>query len=100
VFSHAGTQVARLAENFVGAAILSGREKQPWFFATLNGFTSPCSVARYDFTGPEDRRWNICMTTKLKGLNADDFEARQVCVWDSKLENFSRPDPGSTLGLV
>ncbi|KAF8803935.1 hypothetical protein BYT27DRAFT_7259917 [Phlegmacium glaucopus] len=83
VFSHAGAQVARLAEGFVGAAILSGREKQPWFFATLNGFTNPCSVARYDFAAPEDQRWNICMTTKLKGLNADDFEARQVW-YDSK----------------
>ena len=80
MFSHTGTQVTRLAEDFVGSVSLSGREKQQWFFATLTGFTNPCSVARYDFTAPEDQRWSICMTTKLNGLNTDDFETRQVCL--------------------
>ena len=93
VFSHEGTQVTRLAEDFVGTISLDGNEKQPWFFATLNGFTSPCRVARYDFAGPEEQRWKICRTAKLQGLNADDFETRQVCVWHLLLE-FS--DPGST----
>ena len=80
VFSHEGIQVTRLAEDFVGTISLDGHEKQPWFFATLSGFTNPCSLARYDFAAPEDQRWNICRTTKLQGLNADDFETRQVCV--------------------
>ena len=80
MFSHTGTQVTRLAEDFVGTIALSGREKQQWFFASLSGFTNPFSVARYDFTAPEDQRWNICMTTKLNGLNGDDFETRQVCL--------------------
>ena len=78
MFSHKGVQVTRLAEDFVGAIYPSGREKQQWFFVTLTGFTNPCSVVRYDFAAPEDQRWNICMTTKLNGLNADDFETRQV----------------------
>ena len=79
MLSHTGTQVTRLAEDFVGTIGLSGREKQQWFFASLSGFTNPYSVARYDFTAPEDHRWNICMNTKLNGLNGDDFETRQVC---------------------
>ena len=80
MLSHTGTQVTRLAEDFVGTIGLSGREKQQWFFASLSGFTNPYSVARYDFTAPEDHRWNICMNTKLNGLNGDDFETRQVCL--------------------
>jgi prolyl oligopeptidase len=83
VFSHEGTHVTRVAEDFVGTISIDGPgdEKQPWFFATLTSFTNPCRVARYDFAAPEDQRWNIFRTTKLQGLNPDDFETRQVCVW-------------------
>lgn len=78
VYSHAGNKVVRLAEDFVGAAHISGREKHSWLFVTLSGFTSPGTVGRYDFTAPEEQRWNIYRTTKVKGLNTDDFEASQV----------------------
>ncbi|KAF8164897.1 prolyl oligopeptidase [Crassisporium funariophilum] len=78
IFSHTGAQVARVAEDFVGAALTSGREKQSWFFVTMNGFTDPCSVGRYDFAAPQEHRWSIIRTTKLNGLDPDDFEAQQV----------------------
>ncbi|KAF8898147.1 prolyl oligopeptidase [Gymnopilus junonius] len=78
VYSHAGNEVVRLAEDFVGAAHVSGREKYSWFFVTLSGFTSPGTVGRYDFTIPEEQRWSIYRTTKVKGLNTEDFDASQV----------------------
>ena len=59
MYSHEGTHVTRLAEDFVGTISLDGQEKQPWFFATLNGFMNPCTVACYDFAALEDQRWNI-----------------------------------------
>lgn len=55
-----------------------GREKDSHFFVTMSGFNSPGTLARYDFTAPEEQRWSIYMTTKVKGLNPDDFEAQQV----------------------
>ena len=78
MYSHAGNEVVRLAEDFVGAAHISGREKHSWFFVTLSGFTSPGTVGRYDFTAPDEQRWSIYRTTKVKGLNTEDFEASQV----------------------
>ncbi|CAA7259570.1 unnamed protein product [Cyclocybe aegerita] len=83
VYSHEGRQLTRLAEDFVGAISVSGREKQSWFFATMHGFTSPGTVGRYDFTAPEGQRWSILRSTQLNGLDANDFEARQVW-FDSK----------------
>ncbi|KAF8966430.1 prolyl oligopeptidase [Flammula alnicola] len=78
VYTHAGKEVTRLAEDFVGAAVVSGREKHHWFFVSLTGFTSPGTLARYDFTASEEQRWSIFRNTKLNGLNTEDFEAHQV----------------------
>lgn len=44
----------------------------------MSGFNSPCTIARYDFAAPEDQRWNIMRTTRVNGLDLDDFESQQV----------------------
>jgi len=62
----------------VGAATISAREKQPWFFVTLSGFTTPGTIYRYDFTVPEEQRWSLYATVKPSGLDGEDFEATQV----------------------
>jgi len=46
----------------------------------MTGFTSPGTVGRYDFTAPQGQRWSIYQTTKVNGLNLEDFEAQQVCI--------------------
>jgi hypothetical protein len=79
LYSKAGDRLSRLASDFVGAVSVSGREKHSHFFVTMSGFNSPGTVARYDFTAPEEQRWSIYRTTTVKGLNPDDFEAQQVC---------------------
>ncbi|KAF9004715.1 prolyl oligopeptidase [Cyathus striatus] len=78
IYSNMGSQLERLASDFVGAASVYGRQKQPWFFVTMTGFNTPGTVARYDFRAPEEQRWSIYRTVKVKGLNPKDFEARQV----------------------
>lgn len=75
-----GKQLQRLAPDFVGAATITGRRKQSWFFSTLTGFTTPGLVAKYDFSVKEDKRWSIYRTTLVSGLNLDDFSAEQVRV--------------------
>ncbi|KAG6869621.1 hypothetical protein C0992_002542, partial [Termitomyces sp. T32_za158] len=74
-----GTQLARLAPDFIGAASISTRRSQPHFFVYMTGFNSPGTAARYDFTAPEEQRWSIYRTTKVRGLDPDDFESQQVC---------------------
>ena len=45
----------------------------------MTGFTTPGIVVKYDFTNPnEDKRWNVYRTTKVKGLDPNDFVAEQV----------------------
>ncbi|KAF9526276.1 prolyl oligopeptidase [Crepidotus variabilis] len=78
LYSNSGKVITRIAEEFVGAAYATGREKQPWFFVVMSGFTSPGTVGRYDFTAPVEKRWSIYRTTQLNGLNPSDFEAQQV----------------------
>ena len=74
-----GKQLQRVAPEFVGAASISGRRKQSWFFTTLTGFTNPGIIAKYDFNvKEEDKRWSIYRTTLVSGLNPDDFSAEQV----------------------
>lgn len=58
---------------------VAARRDQSWFFVTLSGFTTPGTIARYDFTeANEEKKWSIYRTTKLNGLNPDDFSAEQV----------------------
>ena len=64
--------------DFVGAASIANREKQPHFFLTMSGFSSPGTIARYDFTSPETQRFSILRTNKVNGMNPDDFESTQV----------------------
>lgn len=74
-----GECLTRVAPSFVGAASVGGKRSQPFFFATLTGFTNPGIVGKYDFAeANEDKRWSIYRSTYLKGLKADDFEAQQV----------------------
>jgi len=44
----------------------------------MSGFNTPGTIARYDFTSPEKQRFSILRTTKVNGLNPDDFESSQV----------------------
>jgi hypothetical protein len=44
----------------------------------MSGFNTPGTIARYDFTSPETQRFSILRTTKVNGLNPDDFESSQV----------------------
>jgi len=78
LFSLKGEQVARVAEGFVGACLISGHWDQSWFTVTMHGFTTPGSVGRYDFKAPPEQRFKIIRKTSIKGLVPDDFEATQV----------------------
>ncbi len=90
VYSLEGKQLERLAEDFVGSAYITGREKRSTFFVSMSGFTSPGTVGRYDFTAPEGQRWSIYQTTKVNGLNPEDFEAQQVRTTISLLSHFGK----------
>ncbi|KAF5372042.1 hypothetical protein D9615_008071 [Tricholomella constricta] len=78
LYSKTGSQITRLAPDFVGAASFSSRPKQPQLFVTMTGFNTPGTVARYDFAAPEEQRWSIYRSVKVNGLNPDDFESKQV----------------------
>ena len=78
MYSRDGNRLVRLAPEFVGAASVSSREKQPWFFVTMSGFNSPGTIARYDFTTAEEQRWNIYRSVKVGSLNPGDFDTRQA----------------------
>lgn len=79
LYSLAGERLKRLAEDFVGAAYVSGRRARPEFFVTLTGFTTPGVVAKYDFNEKDEgKRWSIHQTTKVNGLDPQDFLAEQV----------------------
>lgn len=79
IFDKAGKKLERLAPDFVGSIQVSCRRDQDWLFATLSGFTTPCTIAQYSFSKKnEAERWSTYRTTKVAGLNTDDFEAEQV----------------------
>jgi prolyl oligopeptidase len=67
-----------VAPDFVGVASIANREKQPHFFLTFSGFTTPGTIAHYDFTAPETQHLSILRTTKVNGLNLDNFQSTQV----------------------
>ncbi|KAJ8502127.1 hypothetical protein ONZ51_g205 [Trametes cubensis] len=74
-----GKRITRLAPDHVGAVSVNGRRNQPFFFATLTGFTNPGIVARYNFdVKDEAQRWSIYRTTRVSGLDPNDFTAEQV----------------------
>ncbi|KAF8629610.1 hypothetical protein AX15_003351 [Amanita polypyramis BW_CC] len=78
IYNDAGSQLTRLVPDFVGAVTVTARETEPWIFVTLTGFNTPGTVGWYDLRKPEDQQWSIYRTARVKSLNPDDFEARQV----------------------
>jgi prolyl oligopeptidase len=78
LYSKVGVQITRLAPDFVGVASIANRERQPHFFLTLSGFNTAGTIAQYDFAAPEAQRLSTLRTTKVNGLNPDDFESTQV----------------------
>ncbi|KAH8092482.1 prolyl oligopeptidase [Cristinia sonorae] len=102
LYSFSGTRLTRLAPDFVGAIHVSGRRDKDHFFSTLTGFTSPGTVALYDFKksltagekqvdglADHSERWSVYRTTKVKGLDLDQFEASQV--WYSSTDGTKVP---------
>ena len=78
LYSKAGVQLTRLAPDFVGVTSIANREKQPHFFLTFSGFNTAGAIGLYDFGAEETQRLSILRTTKVNGLNPDDFESMQV----------------------
>jgi len=79
IYNKDGRREKRLAEDFVGSISVYGKADESWFFISMTGFTTPGIVVKYDFTTPEeDQRWKVYRTTKVKGLNPNDFIAEQV----------------------
>lgn len=89
LYSKKGYQICRLAQDFVGAATLASRERQSHFFIEMTGFNTPGTIGRYDFTAPERQQWSIYRTTKVTGLDPDDFETLQV--WYQSLDGTEVP---------
>ena len=82
VYDMTGKRLSRVGEDLVGAARVSAKREHTWFFAQLIGFTNPGIVARYDFAEKDEAaRWTVYRKTIVTGLNSDDFEAKQVCIW-------------------
>lgn len=79
LYSSEGERITRIASDFVGAAELRGRRSQPNFFVTLTGFTNPGIVGQYNLAELDDsKKWSIYRSTKVKGLQAEEFSAEQV----------------------
>jgi prolyl oligopeptidase len=80
IYSRDGKQEKRLAADFVGSMSVTGRQsKQSEVFVTMAGFTTPGTVAKYDFAAPEPERTLVdWRSTVLKGLNPLEFSAEQV----------------------
>ncbi|KAF8727171.1 hypothetical protein AX14_007539 [Amanita brunnescens Koide BX004] len=78
IYNNTGSKLNRLVPDFLGAVTVTARETEPWIFVTLTGFNTPGTVGKYDLQQPEERRWSIYRTAKVKGLNPDEFESQQV----------------------
>ncbi|EKM75717.1 hypothetical protein AGABI1DRAFT_116196 [Agaricus bisporus var. burnettii JB137-S8] len=73
-----GRELERLYSDFVGTMSAHCRDTHSWLFVTMSGFNTPGTIAYYDFKRPEGQRLTPFRQTKVKGLNPDDFETRQV----------------------
>ncbi|KAF9449560.1 hypothetical protein P691DRAFT_799170 [Macrolepiota fuliginosa MF-IS2] len=78
IYDKCGKQLERLFPDFVGSMTAHCRDTHPWLFITMSGFTTPGTIAYYDFKKPENQRMTTFRQTKVDGLNPDDFETRQV----------------------
>lgn len=81
IYSLAGERLKRVASDFIGTITVNGVRDQSWFFASMVGFTTPGTIARFDFKEQDDQKqWSTHRITRVKGLNPDDFTAEQVCL--------------------
>ncbi|EMD31833.1 hypothetical protein CERSUDRAFT_88707 [Gelatoporia subvermispora B] len=83
LYSMTGKEITRIAPEFVGSISVGGRRDHSRFFAQLTDFTTPGSIALYDFAKPENDRWTIYRETEVAGLKPADFVSEQVW-YDSK----------------
>jgi prolyl oligopeptidase len=77
---HTGKRLKRLAEDHVGSISVSGkRTDQPQLFLSLNGYTTPGTIMKYDLSLPLEKAvLETYRKTELKGLDPDEFHAEQV----------------------
>jgi prolyl oligopeptidase len=69
----------QVAKDFVGTVSLSAKREESWFFATLVSFTTPGTIAKYNFKeSDKDKRWSVYRETNVKGVKAGDFKSEQV----------------------
>lgn len=78
IYDNSGKQLEHLFPDFVGSMTSHCRETHSWLFVTMSGFTTPGTIAYYEFKRPEGQRMLPFRQTKVNGLNPDDFETRQV----------------------
>lgn len=78
IYDNDGKRLEQLFPEFVGSMTAHCRATHPWLFITMSGFTTPGTLAYYDFKRPEGQRMSPFRQTKVNGLNPDDFETRQV----------------------
>ncbi|KXN84219.1 Prolyl endopeptidase [Leucoagaricus sp. SymC.cos] len=89
IFDNTGKQLKQLFPDFVGSMTAHCRESHSWLFITMSGFTTPGTIAYYDFKRPERQRTTTFRQTKINGLNPEDFETRQV--WFSSKDGTQVP---------
>jgi len=90
IYDNGGRQLERLFSDFVGSITAHCRPSDPWIFVTMRSFTTPRTIAYYDFRRPEDQRTSIFRQTQVGEINPDDFETRQVCGCLLSFPNLSR----------
>lgn len=98
IYDNCGKQLERLFPDFVGSMTAHCRDTHSWLFITMSGFTTPGTIAYYDFKKPEGQRITTFRRTKVKGINPDEFETRQVCP-----DCFHRPErllSGARFGML
>lgn len=78
IYDNGGRKLEQLFPDFVGSMTAHCRPSQPWLFITMSSFTTPGTIAYYDFRRPEDQRTSIFRQIQVGGINPDDFETCQV----------------------
>jgi prolyl oligopeptidase len=82
LYTKDGRRVQRLAEDFVGTISVSAKLENTWFFASTTGFLTPGIIYLYNFSATPEisttEGWSVFRSTRLNGLDPDDFKAEQV----------------------
>ncbi|TFY82919.1 hypothetical protein EWM64_g1087 [Hericium alpestre] len=74
-----GTQLKRLVPEHVGSVSFGGRRDQDWIFVQVDGFTSPGTVSKYEFTEGAEGTMAVWRDTVVRGLAGQPgFVAEQV----------------------